>query len=493
MADSDSKIPATPQLETGGKQKPKTWTAGTLVYTGPALVVLFLWLLFGDFAWSMRDRSVGPMAYWYLKQLNVSNLLFGLLVSTFPGLIGLFLGPVISYKSDRYRSRWGRRIPFLMVTTPIAALGMVGLGLTPIFAHWLHGVLGLEHAVGQWLHAQLDATAGGEHILSLLQNETVVSVFCFGIFWSMFEFATIAGQAVFGGLINDVVPKPLLGRFYGLFRAVSLIDGIVFNYWVMGKVPTHFTLILCIVGVFYGVAFLWVCFKVKEGEYPPPPPPDPNAHNLRERTQSAVGTYFRECFTNSYYVSVFLMLTMAAVAFQPINTFAIPYATSLGMSMDMYGKCLSLTFFTSLCISYFLGWLADVFHPIRVSMVALFLYLLVAVWGWLFATTPDRFAIAFVAHGILSGCYFTSAASLGQRLYPHSKFAQFASAAGMFTSLFAMGLGPLLGLMLDWTGKQYRHTFIGSGLLALTALLSAAYVYTRFLKLGGPKNYVAPE
>lgn len=493
MTPSNSEKPETPAPGQDEKPKSKIWTAGSLTYTTPALVILFLWLLFGDFAWSMRDRSVGPMALWYLKQLDVSNLLFGLLVSTFPGLIGLFLTPIISYRSDRYRSRWGRRIPFLLVTTPIAAFGMVGLGLTPIFAQWLHGVLGMEHAVGQWLHARLDPMPVGEHILNILQNEMMVSVFCFGIFWAMFEFATIAGQAVFGGLINDVVPKPLLGRFYGLFRAISLIDGIIFNYWIMGHVPNHFTLILCSIGIFYGVAFMWVCFKVKEGAYPPPPPPDPNAHNFRERTTSALRTYFRECFTNSYYISVFLMLTTAAVAFQPINMFAIPYATSLGMSMDLYGKCLSLTFFTSLCLSYFLGWLADVFHPIRVSIVALFLYFIVAMWGWVFATTPDRFAIAFVAHGILSGCYFTSAASLGQRLYPHSKFAQFASAAGMFTSIVAMVLGPLLGYMLDLTGKVYRHTFVGSGILTVTALVCAVYVYFRFMRLGGPKNYVAPE
>ncbi len=39
----------------------------------------------------MRDRSVGPMAQWYLEHLDVPNYLFALLISSFPALVGLIL------------------------------------------------------------------------------------------------------------------------------------------------------------------------------------------------------------------------------------------------------------------------------------------------------------------------------------------------------------------------------------------------------------------
>jgi hypothetical protein len=185
--------------------KPNVWRAGTLTYTTGSLIVLFLWLLWGDFSWAMRDRSVAPLAQWYLKSIEVPNLLFALLISTFPAAIGLVLGPIISYKSDRHRSPRGRRIPFLLITTPIAAFGMLGLAATPYISRWVHG-----------------------HFPD--QSEMVVAVLCFGVFWAAFEFATIVASSVFGGLIGDVVPAPLLGRFYGLFRAVSLIDGMISNY-----------------------------------------------------------------------------------------------------------------------------------------------------------------------------------------------------------------------------------------------------------------------
>ncbi|EIP97639.1 Major Facilitator Superfamily transporter [Opitutaceae bacterium TAV1] len=451
----------------------KTWRAGTLTYTPAALVVLFLWLLWGDFAWSMRDRSVGPMSQWYLNELGIPDLLFGLLFSSLPALIGIVLVPIISVKSDRHRGRFGRRIPFLLVTSPIAALGMIGLALTPFLATWVHG-----HLPGQ--------------------SEQTVAVLCFGVFWTVFEIASITGLAIFGGLINDVVPEPLLGRFYGLFRAVSLIDGMIFNYWLMGKVPGHYTLILLVIGVFYGTAFLWVCFKVKEGTYPPPPSPSfprqtARATRFIRNTKGGVSAYFRECFSNTYYVSVFLMMAFSGVAFGSLNIFSLPYAKNLGMSMDLYGKGLALTYLVSLALAWLLGWLADRFHPLRMAIATLAGYGLVMIAGWLFATSSTSFFIVWVLHGVLCGSYFTSAASLGQRLFPHSKFAQFASAAGILASSGQMLLGPGLGLLIDATDKNYRHTFSVSILLTIIALLIAGAVHVKFMRLGGPGGYSAPE
>lgn len=450
-----------------GSSGPKLWHAGTLVYTMGGLIALFAWLLLGDFAWSMRDRSVGPMAQWYLNSLKVPNLLFGLLISSFPALIGLILGPIISVKSDRHRGKWGRRIPFLLVTTPLAAFGMIGLGFTPIVAEWVHG-----------------------HFPD--QSAMVVSLVCFGVFWAAFEFATIASQAVFGGLVNDVVPASLLGRFYGLFRMVSLVDGMIFNWWIYGKVPTHFTFIFVVIGLFYGIAFLLVCLRIKEGEYPPPPP-DPAKSNPVSGFFREVKTYCRECFTNPYYIAVFVMLMVAGLTFAPVNTFAIPFSKSLAVPEDHYGKSLAITFAISFLLAYPLGWLSDVFHPLRTAMAALAGYLVVCVWGGLFATTEWNFLVAWVLHGVLSGTYFTCAASLGQRLFPKNKFAQFASAAGIFGSLATMVMAPAIGFTIDASQNNYRLTFyIGAGLAAL-ALGMAMYVFGKFARLGGPKNYTAPE
>jgi MFS family permease len=417
----------------------------------------------------MRDRSVGPMAQWYLKHLDVPNVLFALLISTFPAAVGFLIMPVISYKSDRHRGPLGRRIPFLLITTPIAAFGMLGLGLCPV--------------LGPIVHQALGSVSPGEKVSTLL---------CFGLFWGAFEFATIAASAVFNGLINDVVPAPLLGRFYGLFRAVSLLDGIIFNRWIFGHVDENYTVILVVIAVFYGAGFMWVCRKVKEGNYPPPPPEEEGAPGPLSGFFKGAKSYFRECFSRSYYVWVFVMLTAATVCFTPVNTFSIPYARSLDMSMETYGNCLALTFTISLLLAYPLGWLADLFHPLRMGLVCLFGYLAVTAWGAVFARDAQSFAVALVMHGVLSGCYTTCAASLGLRLFPQSKYAQFASAAGIMVSTCGMTLGPLIGTLIDVTGDLYYHTFTIGCALSIVALASGWYVHGKFMRLGGPRGYTPP-
>lgn len=448
----------------------KTWSVGTLTYTSATLAALFAWLLLGDFAWSMRDRSAAPLAQWYLKHLETPNLLYALIISTFPNALGFVISPIISYKSDRHRGRFGRRIPYLLITTPIAALGMIGMGLCPVLAPWLNDLLGM-HSPG----------------------EKSIALVAFALFWAVFSIATVAAKAVFGGLVNDVVPQPFIGRFYGLFRAISLLDGIIFSYWIFGLVDTAYTYIFCAIGLLYGIGFLWVCLKVKEGEYPPPPPADPARPGPLGSFAAGARTYARECFTNPYYIGVFIMIMFGLLAFIPVNTFNIPFARSLGMSMETYGRYVAITYLISFVLSYFMGWLADAFHPIRVAMGCLLFYAAVAAWGALYATTPQTFAFAIVLHGVASGCYFTSAASLGQKLYPHSRYAQFDSASDAIGSLATMATGPAVGLLIDATGDSYRYAYAAGSVLALLAFGSALFVHARFVRLGGVRNYVAPE
>src|SRR5690606_29629197 len=78
-------------------------------------------------------------------------------------------------------------------------------------------------------------------------------------------------------------------------------------------------------------------------------------------------------------------------------------------------------------------------------------------------------------------------------LFPKLKFGQFASAAGIVGSLGSIGLGLILGPILDLTGNYYRLTFIMGLVLCLASIVLLYMVYTRFMALGGPKHYVAPE
>ncbi len=147
------------------------------------------------------------------------------------------------------RARAGVASPFLLFPTPVAALAIFGLAFCAPIGAFANKLLG-SHSPG-------DAT-------SVLMT--------IALFWATFEIATMICNAVFGALVNDVVPQPVLGLFGGAFRALSLIAGVVFNHWLLGKAADHYTWIFIGIATLYGVGFSLMCWKVKEGSYPPPEP-----------------------------------------------------------------------------------------------------------------------------------------------------------------------------------------------------------------------------
>ncbi|XHR27951.1 MAG: MFS transporter [Chthoniobacteraceae bacterium] len=455
--------------DTPVKPSGKRWSVGTLTYTTSGLVVLFCWLLWGDFAWSLKDRSVPSVVQLLLNKYQASDLLSGLLIGSLPAAFTMILGPIISYQSDRHRGRWGRRIPFLLIPTPVIVLSMVGLAFCPQLGTALH------HGLGAW--------SPGFHASILI---------LFAVFWTLFEFASVTANSVFSGLVNDVVPAPVLGRFYGMFRALSLIAGIVFNYQMMGKVETHFAWIFLGMGALYGVGFTMMCLKVKEGSYPAPPPPSLPRLN-GSGFLSAAKDYFKECFGHSYYVWYFVVMAVSWAMMHPINLFSVYFAKSVAMSMDTYGKCLALTFALSLLISYPLGVLADRLHPLRLSLGVQGLYFVASLLGGIFARDAFTFGVFYVITGVLGGTWITAVASLGQRLFPRSKFAQLGSAAGLVGCALSISVGPLVGVFLDHASHIYRYTYFMSSGLALLGFLGGLVVHAKFMALGGPKHYVAPE
>lgn len=444
----------------------RTWRIGTLVYTRGRLATLLGWLLWGDFAWQMRERAVVPVAQLLLKRLHSSDLFVGLLVGSVPSALGMLLGPVVSTLSDRYRGRRGRRIPFLLAPTPFAALALIGLAFAPTLGRSAHEALGL-HSPGPG----------------------TFSLAFFALFWTIFEVAAITNTNIFFALVNDVVPHELIGRSFGLFRAVSLLAGILFNYYLIAHAEAHYRAIFIGVALLYAVGVTLMCLKVKEGAYPPPEP----MTRRKGIPLAPVWAYFKDTFSNPHYRWIYVATTLATLAAGPVNTFSVFYAKSLGMDMGLYGKYLALTYVISFCLSYLLGWLADRFHPLRIATLSIGLYAAAMLLGGVFARTPGTFAVAFVAHGVLSGCLFTTIVPTFQLLFPKARFGEFYSASGLLSSLTFVALPPAVGAMLDATGHVYRYTFLTSGVVALLGFLGLLVVHQRFMALGGPKGYVAPE
>ncbi|WP_394475295.1 MFS transporter [Roseateles sp. LYH14W] len=441
---------------------PRQWQQGSLVYGVGGLAVLFAWLLLGDFAWSLKERAVVPVAQVLLKQLQASDFFIALVVGSLPAALGMLLGPVIAVRSDRHRGRLGRRIPYLLLPTPPIVIGLLGMAATPVAGAWLSELAGLSPRLCQlaW----------------------------FTLMWTVFEVASVTANAVFGGLINDVVPQPLVGRFYGLFRATSLLAGIGFSSHVLGHAEQQFAAIFTGIALIYGLCFALLCWRVKEGSYPPPEPVPAEEGGWVAGTRR----YLRECFSHRFYVLLFVAMMLGLVSGSPVNSFGVFYAKQVGLGLDGYGKALAISYGFSLVLALPVGWLADRWHPLRVGLGAIAVYAACMLVAGLWVQDAQQFGFAFVLHGVVSGVYLTGTAALGQYLFPRASFAQFFSAMNLLAALGYMLVAPGMGAWLDATGSHYRHTFIASGVLAAGSALCYVLLARQMRALGGFAAYRAP-
>jgi maltose/moltooligosaccharide transporter len=449
----------------------KTWLAGTLTYTSAGLIMLFFWLLLGDFAYAIRERSAHAVVQLALKSYGATNTFQSYVLVFIPHAVALLLQPVIAFKSDRFRSRWGRRIPFMLWTTPFTFLSMIGLAYCPWLADRAMELFG----------ASLPSNVGVKEL----------TLWFFAAFYFVFELACITSITLFASLVNDVVPRAIIGRFYGAFRAVSLAAGIVFSSQLLRFAETHFTEIFVGIGVIFGVGFTLMCLFVKEGEYPPP------AENQDQGKKgygliAAVHCYWRECFHLSFYRWVFASMLFANLTFQPFNNFRIVYAKSLNVDLAIYGNVEAMSFAVSFLIAFPLGMLVDRFHPLRLGIATMAIYSFAAFFGAFFITGPTTFLAAFMIHTILSGMFFTTTAALGALLFPKVTFGQFTAAAAVITHLGSMALGATNGPLLDAANNDYRVSWMLGGILCVLTLGCLIVTYIKFLKQGGPKGYVAP-
>jgi MFS family permease len=464
-ADADSTIGAA-DVEAA----PRLWVAGTLTYTRRSLVRLFVWLLWGDLAWNVRDRALGELMKVFMRHVQASNRLISILTNVVPSIINFPLQPTIAFWSDRHRGPAGRRRPFLLVGVPLAGLCIVGMGLSPMIGTWVHGALGIQ----AW------------HI-----RTTIIG--CFAVFFLIYDVASVTSGAVFNAFFNDVVPHELLGRFFGFVRAVSIGVMIIFMMGVLGYAEKYLTPIFVAVGITYGIGFTSAVLAVKEGTYPPPQEMGPSAGPFTKMWRG-MSSYARICFTEPFYLWVFAATLLPQLAFSSIYTWAQFFATQKGidLSLDNYAKLTGLYFILSLPLAPLQGWLADKIHPLRVALIVMALHVPACLWGWFCVGNGTTFAIAYVLTGLLQVLYNTAVSALWPRILRKDAFAQLSSASALIHIPINMTYGYFLAWLLDFTHSNYRYTFLLAGVLSIVAMAVLMVLYRKFMKLGGADHYVAP-
>jgi maltose/moltooligosaccharide transporter len=458
----------------------KSYHVGTLSYTRTTLAVLFCWLLWGDFCYVVMETvtlSIMPLKF---KSLDASNTTIGVILTTVPWAINFCLNPIISFKSDRFRSRWGRRIPFIAFSLPFLVACLVGLGTGDKIGFWVEQRFPL-------LHLPPNTVAIGV-LATFLILFSVFNVFVNSTFWYLF---------------NDVVPEHLLARFMSWFRVVGMVATTLYNFWVFPFAITHTAEIFIGAALVYLVGFSLMCWKVREGQYALP-----HANvGARIGPFAAIKTYWRECYSHPLYLCQFLLTFLGSLA-AGANGFMVFFQTiSLGLTLDQVGHINGWQTIAVGALILGSGWLADKFHPIRLVVVAVFLTTCIQIpSGFIWFFWHPSIDIVYRVMLVLNICIIAPiTALLGvwdppllMRMFPRSRFGQFCSANAMWRAAGSILGAALAGAFLDVitriVGETRSYFYIPFWQLAfsLPALFLVVLLYRYWKRCGGDSAFVPP-
>jgi len=463
----------------------KTYRAGTLVYTKAALTVLFFWLLWGDFCYTVMEAVTGPIMQLKFQSLDASNTQIGVILGTIPGIVYSILNPIISFKSDRYRGRWGRRIPFILFSMPCVVLGLIGLAFGEKLAFWLHGHVGF-----------LQGTSPNQ-----------LAIMTLGLLLVGFTFFNTFVTSTFWYLFNDVVPEHLMARFMSWFRTISTASASLYSFFIFPYSGTHSTWIFLGAALLYLVGFGLMCINVREGKYPPPPAFVGGETGLIAATK----TYFAGTHAFAHYWHLWICTFIGGIsgggAVVGATLFGLYFSEAIGLNLHQIGIVNGCIGAVVSVLTLGSGWLADRFHPIRVVVVGAAAGLLIvtpANMVWLFWHPSPN--VAFVVVMIISiglAAPSTALASMWDppmlmRLFPRENYGQFCSTNGVWRMVGGICGGAMTGKFLDimttHVGKEraYFYLPVWSFAFGVPSFLFLLKLYWSWKRHGGDDAYVAP-
>jgi MFS family permease len=441
----------------------RIWRIGTLTYSLGGLSMVFFWMLLGDFCFNMMEMVVAKLVPLTVKDLDASDRSITVLTATIPFLLNTFMTPLLGYRSDRLRTRWGRRIPYLIWPTPFIMLGLIALGYNA--------------EIGAWLQSHFFGT----------QSTLAVTFWAVAIIIVVFQFFNMVIQSVYYWLFNDVVPEHLLGRFYGMFRVVGNAAGFIYNTWIFGYADTHRKEMYVGAGIIYFVSFALMCWRVREGQYPPPDVPKGAG------MVAGFKTFVAQCFSMQFYWWFYGAYGLMVVGNALTVTFRVFFAREkLGMTLFEIGRVDGIGLLLGTILAYPLGWVADKFHAIRLYIVAVVLMGIVCAGSVAGIHDKTSYWIFTLLWGVANITFSAANAPLFPQILPKAQFGQFAGATSLVTALMSALLSLIGGQMLDWSGHSYRLIYVWNSAFSVAALLCTLMLYRQWLKHGGPEAYVAP-
>jgi maltose/moltooligosaccharide transporter len=402
----------------------RVWRAGTLVYYRKDLIRLFFWLYIGQFTSWMENVAVPIFFPLLMMSIGFNALEIGSLWSIFP-LGALIVFPIIGTLSDRTRTRWGRRRPWDLLTTPIWYIGLVALPFCTTY--W------------QALMAMVLVGFAG------------------------------AGSNILNAFYNDVVPPELMGRFVAGMRMLGNLSALLVQLIGLRLFDMYPILVFVGVATIGFVGEMLMLFMVKEGRYPPPPP--------KKSILSTVQMFLREGFANKYIIYLWLTMGVTALGGPVMGTYFNLFFTDpdgLGLTATQLGYLLAAGTGIGLCLIMPAGIVIDQFGPKKIWAYGGFGVGLVQILMFFLARDFVSVAILFA---IFAGINTMLTAALLPVMYcfmPKDKFGQLNGSNQIVTRFLQIIGANACGLLILVMHNDYRYAFLFGG---VAYLMTPVFMY----------------
>jgi MFS family permease len=436
-----------------------TWRVGTLVYNRTVLLSVFFWMLWGDLCVNIMETVIPRLVPLHLERLGATKAMIGLISASIPAGVELIVNPFVSTYSDRFRSRFGRRRPFILLCTPILALCLVAVGFSNDAANWMYRTIG-----------------------SFGLSEAALSMTLLGILLAVFQFFNVVVLATYYYMIADVVPQNVIGSFTSLYKVMGAMGGIIFNKFIFPHADTHEAQIYIGCAGIYVVAFMLMGWRVKEGEYPKPAPLGEQGGKLE-----VVGQWLRESFTIRFYqklysIGLFYYFATGSALFQQF--FALN-------DLKEFGDATALAGLIALPVFFVMGPLSDRFHPLRMGILGMALMGASSLASYFLIHDAFTFKLWTAINAITMTCWLGSQISLLPRILPRAQYGQYCSANNTLCAIGKFGAPVLSGAVIGMLGSN-RLTYLWTAIFSAGAVVAVVLVYRHWKRLGGDLDYSPP-
>jgi MFS family permease len=270
------------------------------------------------------------------------------------------------------------------------------------------------------------------------------------------------------GWLRDLVPQPILGRFFSRRMAFATLSGVVFSlgaaffidYWrthASGEsVAFGYTYVLL-----FGALFLGLTSPIFMSLMPEPlmqSTTGPQPSLVKRLAAPLRDTNFRRLMQFLFYWGFASNLAIPFFAVHMLQRLGLPVSWVIALSI--------LSQMSNILFLRVWGTFADRFGNKSVLSVGVSLYLLVII-GWIFTTMPERYfltvpllVLLHIFAGIASAAVTFTVGTIGLKLAPQGEATSYLAGASLATNLGA-GLGPLLGGFLAdfFSTRQLSLTF----------------------------------